>query len=114
MIDYPDLPDHLNRKLNPNTPTTPEEIRAARAMKRPRDEIVVPPVRKRKPLKSRPLDNLSNGEREELAEIKAMIGTSLDHAKRMTTEWLDRAPDRITKGRRRLAAQTLFAKQRRR
>jgi hypothetical protein len=106
MIDYPELPDELNRKLNPIT-RTPEELRAAKAAMRP-TEIVVPPVRKhKKPPKVQPLNGLTAGERDELTEIKLMVGTSIDHATRMASDWISRAPDRIVQARRRLALHTV-------
>jgi hypothetical protein len=50
---------------------------------------------------------LTRGEQEELAEIKAMIGTSIIHAKAMALDWVSRNVNRKIQARRRAALKSV-------
>jgi hypothetical protein len=87
--DFPELPDFLNRKSNGYKPD-PLPLWAHRKAK-VSDGIVWPEWSPEAKKEKKEVDRgLTHGEREDLAEIKAMAKTNIDLAKSMATEWLTR------------------------
>lgn len=90
-----DIPDFLNRKTNGVTTSTIEERRAYCGVTAPKQE----PVKVIDYSKDEAL--LTEKEHEELTEIRAMVKTSLVHAKRMASDWVSRTSVRAVQARRR-------------
>ena len=108
------IPAFLDRKLNPQTPATMEERRAyAQASLAAATHAKAQTVRALAPEEDEG-PQLTHGEEEELAEIKAMVKTSLEHAKRMAHDWVTRIGiDRKAAARRRAALKTVKGLRRR-
>lgn len=103
-----DIPDFLNRKLHPEyneRELGPVYLRKERA------GIIVPKT-SAKPVEKE-IGQLSPREQEELVEIKAMSKTNLGIAKRMASEWVQRASAREAQARRRHYLKQIPALQRR-
>lgn len=114
MNDDLTIPEFLDRKKNPQTPASMEERRAyaqaalaAVTYAKAQTMRVLAPEDDDGP-------QLTPGEQDELAEIKAMIKTSLEHAKRMAHDWVTRTGiDRKAAARRRAALKTVKGLRRR-
>jgi hypothetical protein len=106
-----DIPDFLSRKLHPELNERELGGPKPRSLVREQREIVMPKATP-KPVE-RDYGQLSAGEREELAEIKAMVKTNLVLAKRMATEWVNRPSVRDVQARRRHYLKTVKGLQRR-
>lgn len=124
MNDDLTIPDFLDRKKNPVEPCSIQERRAWLASLNPAHAGVarftreVVELAKGKPVAAQTtaewLAALTPGEEDELVEIKAMVKTSLEHAKRMAHDWVTRTGiDRKAAARRRAALKTVKGLRRR-
>lgn len=91
-----DVPEFLLRK---NHPEYNERDTGPRYLKKESREIVIPKTKAAPPPKE--IGALTAREQEELMEIKAMVKTSLVHAKRMASDWVNRTAVREVQARRR-------------